>query len=593
MRAPHGGVGGPDGDERVDDFPRSSNGVLRGPSPRADATRQRRQQARRRVIIRAHSRASRALVRLQRPSHVLRGGCAVGGGGERRAVGPIGSLQTPGVLLQRRQRRLGRREILRARRRGDERVVRAHVRQDAPRAHRRHRLRRARVIASTSARVHERVKDAVVARPGVHRVAKRLSRRLQLTSLTRRADQTRVRVRVRGEAVSGVETEGSGGRGEVLGASARPEERGIHAGIRGEALGVAKREVHAGGAGVGARGEEFFVRGAAREGAREARGGWRVVFVVVSGGAAADPSAVGGRRQGVGSLAGRGAAGDVGGREGVDDGVDAGLEVAAGERGVERARDGARGVVLGGGRSARSGRGAPDGVAGPAATAAAGGAAAAAALLARALALAAVPRRARANLGVVSAAVARGGGPEAARYATRFAPGGVPLGAARRRGARLVVVDAGGATGVRHRARAHVASRGGCRARRATRRRRVARRARRGRGRPSRGARTTRRRADSHDRTTQRPTGRGRAPVSREDARAGAARASPTSKTRSPRRERDARRRRRRRGADARRHRQAPKVMCDCGPPKHHLYPLFVPFAMSLRNRHSPFRFDR
>ena len=78
-----------------DDFPRSSNGVLRGPSPRADATCQRRQQARRRVIIRAHSRVSRALVRLQRPSHALRGGRAVRGG-ERRAVGPIGSLQPRG-----------------------------------------------------------------------------------------------------------------------------------------------------------------------------------------------------------------------------------------------------------------------------------------------------------------------------------------------------------------------------------------------------------------------------------------------------------------------------------------------------------------
>ena len=235
--------------------------------------------------------------------------------------------------------------------------------------------------------------------------------------------------------------------------------------------------------------------------------------------------------------------------------------MAAGERGVERARDGARGVVLGGGRSARSGRGSPDGVARPPATAAAGCAVAAAALLARALALAAVLRRAHANLGVVSAAAARGGGPEAARTATRFTPSGVPVGAARRRGTRLIVVDAGGATGVRHRARAHVASRGGRRARRATRRRRVARRARRGRGRPARSARTTRRRAHHHDRTTQHPTGRGRAPVSREDARAGAARASPTSKTRSPRRERDARRRRHRRGADARRHRQGEKCV--------------------------------
>ena len=180
---------------------------------------------------------------------------------------------------------------------------------------------------------------------------------------------------------------------------------------------------------------------------------------------------------------------------------------------------------------------------------------------ARALALAAVLRRAHANLGVVSAAAARGGGPEAARTATRFTPSGVPVGAARRRGTRLIVVDAGGATGVRHRARAHVASRGGRRARRATRRRRVARRARRGRGRPARSARTTRRRAHHHDRTTQHPTGRGRAPVSREDARAGAARASPTSKTRSPRRERDARRRRHRRGADARRHRQGEKCV--------------------------------
>ena len=180
---------------------------------------------------------------------------------------------------------------------------------------------------------------------------------------------------------------------------------------------------------------------------------------------------------------------------------------------------------------------------------------------ARARALAAVLRRAHANLGVVSAAAARGGGPEAARTATRFTPSGVPVGAARRRGTRLIVVDAGGATGVRHRARAHVASRGGRRARRATRRRRVARRARRGRGRPARSARTTRRRAHHHDRTTQHPTGRGRAPVSREDARAGAARASPTSKTRSPRRERDARRRRHRRGADARRHRQGEKCV--------------------------------
>ena len=113
-----------------------------------------------------------------------------------------------------------------------------------------------------------------------------------------------------------------------------------------------------------------------------------------------------------------------------------------------------------GGRSARSGRGSPDGVARPPATAAAGCAVAAAAQLARALALAAVLRRAHANLGVVSAAAARGGGPEAARTATRFTPSGVPVGAARRRGTRLIVVDAGGATGVRHRARAHVASRG-------------------------------------------------------------------------------------------------------------------------------------
>ena len=223
------------------------------------------------------------------------------------------------------------------------------------------------MIASTSARVHERVEDAVVARPRVHRVAKRLRRRLEFTTLPRRADQTRVRVRVRGKVVSRVETKGSGRGGEVPGASARAEERGIHAGIRGKALGVAKREVHARRASGGARGEKFFVRGAAREGARYARGGWVVVVFVAS----ADPSAVAGRRR-VGTFAGGGSTSGICGREGVDDGVDAGLEVAAGERGVERARYGARGVVLGGGRSARSGRGSLDGVARPPATAAAG-----------------------------------------------------------------------------------------------------------------------------------------------------------------------------------------------------------------------------
>ena len=157
------------------------------------------------------------------------------------------------------------------------------------------------------------------------------------------------------------------------------------------------------------------------------------------------------------------------------------------ESAASNARDMARGVVLGGGRSARSGRGSPDGVARPPATAAAGCAVAAAALLA----LAAVLRRAHESRCRLR------GGREGRRTGSRangdavhpeWRPGRrrAPSGDASHRRRRR---RSDGGPSPRSRARRVAwgtpsASRDEAATRRAT-------RARRGRGRPARSARTT------------------------------------------------------------------------------------------------------